>query len=165
MRSYAATDREVLRKVRIPNMLPFFFTALKVSTTLAFIGAIVGEYFGGASKVLGTVVITSMCYGSFALAWARHPGRCGLRRIIAYLLVALVERLAIPWYDRAASERALTVGSAPIPTPCRGPGVRYRAALGRGVRRPARRGRRARRPRGGSGPCPERGGCWSRCSR
>ena len=47
MRSYATTPGEVLRKVRIPNMLPFFFTALKVSTTLAFIGAIVGEYFGG----------------------------------------------------------------------------------------------------------------------
>ena len=30
MRSYAATEVAVLRKVRIPNMLPFFFTALKV---------------------------------------------------------------------------------------------------------------------------------------
>ena len=41
MRSYASTPTQVLHKVRIPNMLPFFFTALKVSTTLAFIGAIV----------------------------------------------------------------------------------------------------------------------------
>ena len=32
MRSYAASDTEVLRKVRVPNMLPFLFTALKVAT-------------------------------------------------------------------------------------------------------------------------------------
>ena len=49
MRSYAASEWTVLRKVRIPNALPFFFTALKVGATLALIGAIVGEYFGGAS--------------------------------------------------------------------------------------------------------------------
>ena len=35
------------RKVRIPNALPFFFTALKLGATLSLIGAIVGEYFGG----------------------------------------------------------------------------------------------------------------------
>ena len=32
MRSYATSDTEVLRKVRVPNMLPFFFTALKVGS-------------------------------------------------------------------------------------------------------------------------------------
>ena len=59
MRSYAASRGAVLRKVRIPNMLPFLFTALKVGATLAFIGAVVGEYFGGTSEVLGRVVLTS----------------------------------------------------------------------------------------------------------
>ena len=49
MRSYAAGDWPILRKVRIPNALPYFFTALKVATTLSLIGAIVGEYFGGSS--------------------------------------------------------------------------------------------------------------------
>ena len=47
MRSYAASEWTVLRKVRIPNALPFFFTALKLGATLSLIGAIVGEYFGG----------------------------------------------------------------------------------------------------------------------
>ena len=70
MRSYAVGETEILRKVRIPNMLPFFFTALKVSTTLAFIGAIVAEYFGGTSEVIGRVVITAMFAGNFGLGWA-----------------------------------------------------------------------------------------------
>ena len=39
------------RKVRVPNALPFFFTALKVATTLATIGAIIGEYFGAPSHL------------------------------------------------------------------------------------------------------------------
>ena len=37
--------------------LPFFLTALKVASTLSLIGAIVGEYFGGASGVIGRVVV------------------------------------------------------------------------------------------------------------
>jgi NitT/TauT family transport system permease protein len=96
MRSYAASDTDVLRKVRIPNMLPFLFTALKVGTTLAFIGALVGEYFGGTSEVLGRIVLTSMSSGAFGLAWA------GIligatAAIVAYLVVSLIERLVIPW--------------------------------------------------------------------
>ena len=97
MRSYAGGDWTVLRKVRIPNMLPFFFTALKVGTTLAFIGAIVGEYFGGTSEVLGRVILTSMSSGSFDVAWAGIIiGALGA--IVAYVVVVVLERLAIPWY-------------------------------------------------------------------
>jgi NitT/TauT family transport system permease protein len=104
MQSYAASDLMVLRKVRIPNMLPYFFTALKVGTTLAFIGALVGEYFGGASKVLGKVVMTSMSNGSFALAWGAIVvgATCA---IIAYALVALTERITIPWATAIRSDR------------------------------------------------------------
>ena len=70
MRSYAADDTTVLRKLRVPHMLPFFFTALKVGTTLAFIGAIVGEFFGGTSNVLGRVVLQAISAGQFDVAWA-----------------------------------------------------------------------------------------------
>jgi NitT/TauT family transport system permease protein len=96
MRSYAAGPGAVLRKVRIPNALPFFFTALKVGTTLAFIGAVVGEYFGGSSEVLGRVVLTSMSSGSFDLAWAAILIGA-ITAIAAYLLVSIVERFALPW--------------------------------------------------------------------
>jgi NitT/TauT family transport system permease protein len=102
MRSYAASEVAVLRKVRLPNMLPFLFTALKVGATLAFIGALVGEYFGGTSEVLGRIVLTSMSSGRFDLAWAGILlGAAGA--IVAYLLVSLVERLAIPWHSSLRS--------------------------------------------------------------
>jgi NitT/TauT family transport system permease protein len=97
MRSYAASEWTVLRRVRIPNMLPFFFTALKVGTTLAFIGAIVGEYFGGTSDVLGRVILTSMSSGRFDVAWAGILlGAAGA--ITAYVSVLLIERVVIPWH-------------------------------------------------------------------
>jgi len=96
MRSYAASDFAVLRKVRIPNMLPFLFTALKVGTTLSFIGALVGEYFGGSTEVLGNVVLTSMSSGAFDLAWAGILIGASAA-IAAYVVVSLVERAAIPW--------------------------------------------------------------------
>lgn len=96
MRSYASTPTEVLRKVRVPNMLPFLFTALKVATTLAFIGAIVGEYFGGSSTVIGRIVLTSMSSGSFDLAWAGIIiGAVGA--IVSYVVVVIAERVLIPW--------------------------------------------------------------------
>ncbi len=96
MRSYAANPGDVLRKVRVPNALPFFFTALKVGTTLAFIGAIVGEFFGGTSEVLGQFVLTSMSSGKFDLAWgAILVG--AFTAILAYIVVSLVERVALPW--------------------------------------------------------------------
>ena len=106
MRSYATTPGQVLRKVRVPNMLPFFFTALKVGTTLAFIGAIVGEYFGGASKVIGKVVMTGISNGSFDLAWAGIViGACGA--IVAYLLVSVAGAARHPVVRRAACRRGL----------------------------------------------------------
>jgi len=98
MRSNAASEVDVLRKLRIPNMLPFFFTALKVGATLSFIGAVVGEYFGGTSEVLGRIVLTSMSSGNFPLAWAGILIGA-FAAIAAYLAVSLIERFAIPWHS------------------------------------------------------------------
>jgi NitT/TauT family transport system permease protein len=103
MRSYAASELHVLLKLRIPNMLPFFFTALKVGTTLSFIGALVGEYFGGTSLVLGRIVLDSMSSGRFDLAWAGILIGA-VAAIAAYLAVSLIERVAIPWSAALRSE-------------------------------------------------------------
>ncbi len=97
MRSYAADDTTILRKLRVPHMLPFFFTALKVGTTLAFIGAIVGEFFGGTSNVLGRVVLQKISAGQFDVAWAAIIIGA-IAAILSYMAVTLIERAVIPWY-------------------------------------------------------------------
>ena len=103
MRSYAATESEILRKVRIPNALPFFFTALKLATTLALIGAIVGEYFGGASLVLGRIIVQSASALKFNATWAAIVV-AAVAGIVFYLVVAGVERLVIPWHASLRDE-------------------------------------------------------------
>ena len=106
MRSYAASDWTILRKVRIPNALPYFFTALKLGATLSLIGAVVGEYFGGASFVLGRIVVQSASALRYDVTWAAIFLMAGTG-ITLYLLISFLERLAIPWHGafRAAEDR------------------------------------------------------------
>jgi NitT/TauT family transport system permease protein len=70
MHSYAATEAEIFRKVRIPNALPFFFTAVKLGTTLAMIGAIVGEFFGATGQGLGFRIQIEAGRFGFDMVWA-----------------------------------------------------------------------------------------------
>ncbi len=104
MRSYAASENDVLRRVRVPHMLPFLFTALKVASTLAFIGAIVAEYFGGSRGVLGKVVLEMVNSGRNGLAWGAII-IAALGAITAYLIVSIVERLVIPWHGTLQDDR------------------------------------------------------------
>ena len=89
--------------MRIPNALPYFFTALKLATTLALIGAIVGEYFGGASLVLGRIIVQSASSLKFDVTWAAIL-MAAIAGIVFYLIVAAVERLVIPWHSSVRSE-------------------------------------------------------------
>jgi NitT/TauT family transport system permease protein len=81
----------------VPNALPYFFTALKVGTTLSLIGAIVGEYFGGSSEVLGRVIVQSASALRFDVTWAAIV-LSAATGIVFYLAVVAIERLVIPWH-------------------------------------------------------------------
>jgi NitT/TauT family transport system permease protein len=103
MRSYAASEGTVLRKVRIPNALPYFFTALKVASTLSLIGAIVAEYFGGQGSVLGRLIVQSASALRFDITWAA-VSLAAIAGIVFYLVIALIERLVIPWHSSSRNE-------------------------------------------------------------
>ena len=57
MRSYAASRRAVLWKVRFPASMPYLFTALKITATASIVGAIVGERPGGIQAGLGRAIL------------------------------------------------------------------------------------------------------------
>ena len=105
MRSYAASELGILLRLRIPNSLPFVLTALKVSATLALIGAIVAEYFGGAQSVLGQYIITEAAFFRFANAWAAVVV-ASAASIAFFVIILALERLAIPWHASARSPDA-----------------------------------------------------------
>ena len=96
MRSYAAGNIEVFRRVRIPTALPFMFTGLKVASVLAMIGAVVGEYFGGALNAIGVLILSRSRVFQFNEAWAGVLVVC-LFGLALYIAVAIVERLALRW--------------------------------------------------------------------
>jgi NitT/TauT family transport system permease protein len=97
MRSYAASEWAILGKLRLPNALPYFLTALKVSTTLSLIGAVVGEYFGGASNVIGRVVVQSSSALRFDVTWAAIL-LIAVAGIAMYVIILALERALIPWH-------------------------------------------------------------------
>jgi NitT/TauT family transport system permease protein len=96
MQSYAAGNVEIFRRVRIPTALPFIFTGLKVATVLAMIGAVVGEYFGGALNAIGVLILTRSRVFQFNEAWAGVLVVC-LFGLALYIAVALLERLVLRW--------------------------------------------------------------------
>jgi NitT/TauT family transport system permease protein len=96
MRSYAASDFEIWRRVRVPTALPFVFTALKVASVLAMIGAIVGEYFGGAFNALGVLIRSDAQILDFVTAWAGILV-ASLLGLALYGAVVVAERLVVRW--------------------------------------------------------------------
>jgi NitT/TauT family transport system permease protein len=103
MRSYAAGEVEIFRRVRLPNALPYLFSALKVATVLAMIGAVVGEYFLSSQEALGFQIRNSAALFQFELAWAAIVVASVLG-IAFYAAVALVERLTMGWHASSRTD-------------------------------------------------------------
>ena len=102
MRSYAAGELEIFRRVRIPTALPFVFAALKVATVLAMIGAIVSDYFGTFGS-LGITIKNAVSLFDFETAWAAIL-MASLLGVAMYVAVSLAERFALQW-DPSRQER------------------------------------------------------------
>jgi NitT/TauT family transport system permease protein len=86
----------VFLKLRLPHSLPYVFTALKVGTTLAMIGALVAEFFN-AQRGLGVTLSTNIQVAKMPLAWAAIVV-AAIVGLVLFGLVGLIERGAIPWH-------------------------------------------------------------------
>ncbi len=94
-RSLRAGRRREILHIRLPFAVPHIFSALKISTTLAVIGAVVAE-FVAAEKGLGYFIAFSTSNFRIPAAFA------GLVVLVAISLglfrgVILVQRVFIPW--------------------------------------------------------------------
>lgn len=104
MRSYAATPFTILRSLRIPNALPFIFSALRVASPLSLIGAVVAEFFGGPRATLGVFITQEASSFNFARAWTAIL-MASIIGISFYLVVLIAERLLMPWYNAEQSSQ------------------------------------------------------------
>lgn len=100
-RSLHASKWHLFQKVLFPNALPYVFTGLKISMTLSVVGAVIGEFIGG-NRGLGYLIQQAqfeintplMVAAIFFLA---------VIGLTTYGLVALAERLCIPWDTKQTS--------------------------------------------------------------
>ena len=97
MRTYAAGYWQTLFKLRLPAAMPFIFNGLKISSTLALIGAIVAEFFGSPIVGMGFRISTSVGQLALDMVWA-EIAVAALAGSLFYGVVALVERWVTFWH-------------------------------------------------------------------
>ena len=101
-RSIKAPPAWVFFRIRFPNSLPYFFAGLRVASTLAVIGAVIGE-FVGSDVGLGYLIVmaNNQLDTSLGLASIFLVSVIGLA---LYGAILGLERLCTPW---AAAEGGL----------------------------------------------------------
>ena len=97
MRTYAAGYWASLWKLRLPAAMPFVFNGLKISSTLALIGAIVAEFFGSPIVGMGFRISTSVGQLALDMVWA-EIAVAALAGSLFYGAVALGERWVTFWH-------------------------------------------------------------------
>lgn len=102
MRSYAATPRQTLLKVRLPNTMPFFFTAVRNAAPVAVIIALVSEYFGGTQDGLGSKISGTLNGSNKALGFAYVLGG-SVVGLLFFAGSSLLEYVVVPWRRRRRS--------------------------------------------------------------
>jgi NitT/TauT family transport system permease protein len=70
MRTWSASPRQVLAKLRWPSAVPYLFASLKVAVTISLIGAIVAELPTGGEAGIGARLLAGSYYGQTIQIWA-----------------------------------------------------------------------------------------------
>jgi NitT/TauT family transport system permease protein len=97
MRTYGAGYWPSLTKLRLPVAMPFIFNGLKISTTLALIGAIVAEFFGSPTMGMGFRISTSVGQLALDMVWAEIVV-AALAGSAFYGVVAMAEKSLTFWH-------------------------------------------------------------------
>jgi len=94
-RSLRVPKWKIFLKIRIPNALPYIFTGLKISATMAVVGAVVGEFIAstrGLASVIMSAQASLSTHAIFAaLIWISALG------LVLFGVISGLERLFMPW--------------------------------------------------------------------
>ena len=100
LKSMNAERGQIWRMVRLPSALPAFFTGLRIAVTYSVVGATIAEWVGG-SEGLGLYMLrsknalaTDQVFVAIVVTSALSIG--------LFLLIYLIERIALPWYHTPA---------------------------------------------------------------
>ncbi|NTV90206.1 MAG: ABC transporter permease subunit, partial [Clostridiales bacterium] len=101
MHTVAADKWTIFRKLRLPNCLPYIFTAVKINIASSIIAAIISEYFAASTAGLGFGIKDNLRKAEMAMGWS-YIIVASLAGVLLYCIVLLVERDAVKWH---ASQR------------------------------------------------------------
>lgn len=94
-KSLSASKWQIFSKLRFPTALPYIFSALKISTSLAIVGAIVGE-FVGANKGIGFVILISSYHLEIVKMFSAVIA-AALTGIVFFWIVSFTEKRIVFW--------------------------------------------------------------------
>ncbi|MFV0300579.1 MAG: ABC transporter permease [Paracoccus sp. (in: a-proteobacteria)] len=97
MATWSAGYWQSLLKMRLPAAMPFLFNGLKITTTLALIGAIVAEFFGSPTRGMGFRISTAVGQLDLPLVWAEILV-AAIAGSLFYGIVALIEKRVTFWH-------------------------------------------------------------------
>jgi NitT/TauT family transport system permease protein len=95
MRVLSATPHEVFFRIRVPNALPYLFSALKIAASTAVIGAIVGEWIG-STRGIGALIIQSTYNFDSPLLYATIVVGSTFSAVF-FGVISVVERRTLRW--------------------------------------------------------------------
>ena len=105
MRTLGASRWQIFLKIRVPSSMPFLFSGTKIAIAVSVIGAVIGEWVG-SSEGLGYLMIrskpqflTERVFAAIAIL--------SLMGVTLFILVGVVEKIAIPWWHGERRLRAL----------------------------------------------------------
>jgi NitT/TauT family transport system permease protein len=99
LRALGASRADVIAKVGIPRAMPYFFGSLKITMTLSYVGAVLGEQLA-SSVGIGHLIGRAAAAYQVSLVWAALVV-LGVMGAAMYGATALVERSTTGWAQRS----------------------------------------------------------------
>ena len=97
MRSVDASRREILWHLRLPHALPGLFAAARICVSLALVGAVIGELYGGSTRGLGYQARIAQSRSLVDQLWGSVLS-LALVGIVLTLAVMALERRTLRWH-------------------------------------------------------------------
>lgn len=104
LRALGAKKMDIMLKVGIPRSMPYFFGALKVAITLAFIGSVISETVA-ANSGLGHLMLSAQSQFNVPLVFAGLV-MLAVEGIVMYAAMAWLEARMTGWAHRSATMTA-----------------------------------------------------------
>ena len=105
LRTMGASRWQIFVKVQVPTSLPFLFSGLRVAMAVSVIGAVIGEWVG-SSQGLGYLMIRSKPQFLTERVFAAIV-MLSVMGVALFVLVGIIEKLAIPWWHNEQRQRSL----------------------------------------------------------